>query len=300
MSDTPPARPSWIRDLLVSTLASSATALFGGFLIAVGNATAPYGLTMFIALPVVTGFVAGCCSRFFRAAAVSTLLSIVICFVLLLFTGLEGVVCIIMALPLIVIGALAGALVGMAVRQVIDSRGTLCVASLLGLSSLYAAGQEEERTQGPDRVETAVSSCVVSGSPQEVWERISRVDRLSAERPILLQIGLPVPKYCTLEGAGVGAKRVCHFDSGVIEEEITAWDPPNSFDVKITRTTLPGRHWLHFESASYRFVAVSPSQTEITRATTISSKLRPGWYWRRFEEMGIEAEHRYLFDSLTN
>ena len=46
------------------------------------------------------------------------------------------------------------------------------------------------------------------------------IDEIAAKKPFLLQIGLPVPVKCTLEGAGIGATRICHFDSGVIEEKI--------------------------------------------------------------------------------
>jgi hypothetical protein len=138
----------------------------------------------------------------------------------------------------------------------------------------------------------------VSASPEVAWETIVRVEDIATERPFLLRVGLPVPQSCTLEGTGIGAKRVCHFDSGEIEEEITLWDPPHRFDVKITQVSLPGRHWLRFESASYRFESVSPGRTAIIRSTTISSKLRPGWYWSHFEKMGVEAEHHYVFEAL--
>jgi hypothetical protein len=298
MSNTSTSGQGSKKAILYGTLTASATALLGGALITAGNSTAPYGWSMFIALPAVTGFVAGCFGRFLWAALLTTFLSLIVCFVGLLFTGLEGIVCILMASPLIVAGALVGTFIGWSVRQAIDSRNSFLLIPFLGVPSVFAAGQVEERSHGPDRAETFVSTCIVSGSPEEAWDMIVRVDDISAKRPFLLRIGLPVPKYCTLEGTGVGAKRICHFDSGEIDEEITEWDPPNSFDVTITRARLPGRHWLRFEAASYRFEAVSPGRTAITRSTTITSKLRPGWYWRHFEKMGIEAEHGYLFDSL--
>jgi hypothetical protein len=290
--------PRTTKAILLGTLTACATAVIGGVLIHAGNETAPYGVSMFLVLPAVTGFVAGCFTRLFWAALVATILALLVCFLGLLFTGLEGIVCILMASPLIVAGAGVGAVIGWAVRSAIDLQGSLLLFPLLGVSSLFAAGQVEERSSGPDRVESIVSTYSVSASPEVAWDAIVRVEHIAGEKPFLLQIGLPVPTYCTLEGSGVGAKRVCHFDSGEIEEEVTEWDPPHNISVKMTRVNMPGRHWLRFENAAYHFESMSPGQTAITRTTTIASRLRPAWYWKNFEEIGVETEHRYLFDSL--
>jgi hypothetical protein len=298
MADISTPAPRAMKAILFGTVTACATAVIGGVLISAGNETAPYGVTMFIALPAVTGFVAGCFARFLWAALVATILSILVCFLGLLITGLEGIVCILMASPLIVAGAGIGALLGWCVRSAIDLQGSLLLFPFLGVSSLFAVGQVEERTNARERVETIVTTHIVSASPEAAWDAIVRVDHILGDKPFLLQIGLPVPTYCTLEGTGVGAKRVCHFDSGEIEEEVTEWDPPKQISVRMTRVSLPGRHWLRFESATYRFESASPGQTAITRTTTIASRLRPAWYWSQFERLGVQTEHGYLFDSL--
>src|SRR6266852_1737351 len=185
MSNPSTIGPVSKKSILYGTLTASATALLGGALITAGNSTAPYGWSMFIALPAVTGFVAGCFGRFLWAALLTTLLSLVVCFVGLLFTGLEGLVCILMASPLIVAGALVGTFLGWLVRQAIDSQINLVLIPFLGLPSVFAAGQVEERSHGVDRVETVVSTCIVSGSPEEAWDTIVRVEDISAQRPFL-------------------------------------------------------------------------------------------------------------------
>src|SRR5262249_25588348 len=120
-----------------------------------------------------------------------------------------------------------------------------------------------------------------------------------ADKPLLMQMGLPVPNRCTLEGSGAGAMRTCHFNTGIVEERVTAWEPPSRLDMQIVRVTLPGRHWLRLERALYVIEELSPEKSKVTRTTTISSKLRPAWYWRFFERMGVEAEHSYMFDFLA-
>jgi hypothetical protein len=140
----------------------------------------------------------------------------------------------------------------------------------------------------------------VDASAGQVWDALVVIDHVSAAKPLLLRIGLPVPERCTLEGNGVGAVRTCYFNAGRIEERVTRWEPARRLDVQIERVTLPGRHWLGFKSASYVMESLSPGKTRVTRTTTISSQLRPAWYWRHLEKLGVDAEHDYLFKGLVN
>lgn len=99
---------------------------------------------------------------------------------------------------------------------------------------------------------------------------------------------------CEMDGTGVGARRTCYFDVGRIEERVSVWDPPGRMELEIVHWTLPGRHWLGYQSASYELRAAGNGETEVTRITTITSNLRPAWYWRRLEHLGVRSEHGYL------
>jgi hypothetical protein len=67
--------------------------------------------------------------------------------------------------------------------------------------------------------------------------------------------------------------------------------------VKITESTLPGRHWLKFVDASWEFIPQG-DKTLAVRKKTISSRLYPRWYWRQFEEYGVQSEHEYVLSVL--
>jgi hypothetical protein len=206
-----------------------------------------------------------------------------------------------MAFPLLFVcalfGALLGAFISWLVRKSSGPRLNMVVLPLIGLSSVFAADKIENRLPAGDRVETVTTARTLVATPEEIWARVLSLDEVSGTKPFLLRIGLPVPKSCMMEGSGVGARRVCYFETGMIEEEVTCWEPGRRLDLRIVRSTLPGRHWLQFEGASYQLERLSATETGLTRTTTISSKLRPGWYWRFFEETGVQAEHCYVFDS---
>jgi len=131
-----------------------------------------------------------------------------------------------------------------------------------------------------------------------VWSKILSIDNVQASKPLLMYVGLPIPERCVLRGKGVGAKRTCYFNTGYIEETVTGWEPPYIMALTIDRTHMPGRHWLGFENAEYRLRA-SGSSTVLTRTTTISSHLLPRWYWRPFEQLGVESEHRYILQDVV-
>src|SRR5262245_44161758 len=94
----------------LGTVVGISLAVLGMALISKDHANASYGYSMFIILPLATGMVIGCFSRSVWWAVVSVLLTIVLGLGLLLIGGLEGVICILMAFPLLCAFALFGVL----------------------------------------------------------------------------------------------------------------------------------------------------------------------------------------------
>lgn len=269
-----------------------------------------YGFTLFVGAPFALGMFSVLLFGFSRPRPLGECLLVALAALglaglAILAFAIEGIICLIMAAPIALFLAFLGALVGYAIQArpwLNEQTGSILLALLAAVPALMAAEsvqEHQEQLNVPDRLETVSSTAVLDASPEEIWETLLVMDALSGEKPFLLQIGLPVPKRCTLDGVGVGATRTCHFHTGVIEERVTCWEPAHRLDLHIVRTTLPGRHWLRFESASYVLDVQSPNQTRVTRKTTIASKLHPDWYWRYFEVMGIKAEHDYLLASLA-
>lgn len=148
------------------------------------------------------------------------------------------------------------------------------------------------------RTEVVTTAVWVQDSPERVWPLIVSIDDVEAQRGWMMFVGLPVPRRCKLDSPGVGGKRTCYFDQGFIEETITEWAPPTSMKLTINRTNMPGRHWLDFEGAAYE-LRREGGGTTVSRTTAIRSGLYPAFYWRQFERMGVEAEHRYIMEDLV-
>lgn len=273
----------------------------GGFLL-VRDKTNSMGGVLFVLLPFATGFATALVARRWNLVLASLIIGVIFCTAILLLTKMEGWVCVLMSAPLIAFGLTVGALIGVAVRiHIIDKsrKPRILVLFLLLVLPLFLMGANriEEPSRRTPRAETFTSVLIVDAAPEKVWNSIKTMDRVNAHKGFLMKIGLPVPVSCSIDREGVGGTRTCYFESGFIQERITEWDPPHVMKLEITAWDVPGRPWLDFQDAGYEFHEAN-GQTVMTRTTTIRSRLLPAWYWRRFERIGVETEHEYLFESV--
>lgn len=302
-------RPNTVRQFVVSTALVTALGVAGVvILLSVGvDGGGAAWLTVFLALPAVAGATSVLLVPW-SGAAIRTAIGItalVMTSALLIVSGIEGLICCLMASPLIAWTYLSGVIAGIALRNVSrrlfpDGKDTAMrsVAAFLLLLALPAAKSAEiEARTAYRRVEPIESRVHMEAAPQDVWDALEEIDAVHGPKPFLLRIGLPVPISCTLEGTGIGARRTCYFDVGQIDERVSVWDPPVRMELEIVSWTLPGRHWLGYEGARYDLLP-SGYGTEVVRTTTITSNLGPAWYWRPLERMGVHAEHEYLLQDV--
>jgi len=282
------------------TLAALFCATVGGALIAIGDAASGLGVTMFLFLPAATGFVTVLTVRYWKAVGISLLIAMTLCLVGLVLTGLEGILCVAMATPILVIGAMLGAGIGTLVKRRFPTDGnfSMAIIPILAGVSVFGAGKIEDRLGTGWRTEIIESTIIVEATPEEVWDAIIEFDDVDGSQPLLMRMGLPIPKSCSMSGFGVGSERTCQFSSGFIRERVTEWNPPHRLELDVEEVQLPGRHWLGFQQATYTLERRGADDTKITRTTTVTSTLRPAIYWRFFERLGTETEHDYILNSL--
>jgi hypothetical protein len=282
--------------------AGSVIALFGiagtAFL-TLGGKNAQWGYTLFILLPVEAGLAAGMATWPKTTTTLALAWFLVFGMIGLQGLGLEGLVCCLMALPIVLPGLLLGAVIGfLLVRR---RRRPHVWALVLILPTAVGLGGLLERHLFPSRprLEATTTTAQVRAPVEVVWPYVLAQEKMEGPRPLLLRLGLPVPVRCTIEGSGLGAARTCYFESGWISERVTVWDPPRRIEVEVTEARIPGRHWLRFVSAAYELSA-DKDTTLVKRTTTISSLLRPSLYWGPLERVAIGAEHRYILGSLRH
>ena len=291
------------RATVIGALAGAAIGLLAFFFLTSGQHRAMGGV-LFLMVPVLAGCSIAIVARRPNSVVVaSALLSVFCSLVLLIALGKEGVLCAVLAFPIIVAGLAIGVAMGFLLRKLLitcTANPTTPTGLLLLLAPLLVvAGERVERPllEHP-RIETIQTAIEVSDSLEHVWRDILTVDSVHAAKPILMYVGLPIPQRCTMQGRGVGAKRTCYFNVGYMEETVIGWNPPYYLGLSIDRTHMPGRHWLGFERAEYRLKSKGPT-TVLTSTTTITSHLAPSWYWGRFERLGVQSEHTYILQDIA-
>jgi hypothetical protein len=295
-------RNSFIGAVVAGALSGAAIGLLAFFFLTTQEHKG-MGSVMFLMVPIVAGFTIALVTRGRNTTAAAGLLAVLACLALLIALGKEGSLCAVLAFPIIVAGLAIGTGRAFLIRRIVlggSDRHTTTTGALLLLGPILVfTGERLERpTFQHARIEVVSNTVTVNDTPEHVWFNIQSIDNIRAAKPLLMYVGLPVPQRCSMRGQGVGARRTCYFNVGYIEEIVTAWDPPFRMELVIDRTHMPGRHWLGFEKAEY-LLERQGDMTVLTRTTTVTSYLHPAWYWRTFERLGVESEHRYILQGVV-
>ena len=261
-----------------------------------------YGFSFFVFLPFILGYILGK-SVVKRASLIGLIFSLLAFFALLIAGALEGMVCILMALPLVI----AAMFIGVAIRNFISrdkndtqpdnpiKKSILPLFIFLGVSF-----GEKQLTKNNKEINLVKTEIILPYSSIEVYESLKSFDTLIADKPFLMKLDLPIPTKCILEKDEVGGLRTCYFSGGTITERITELEKAKIIRMDVIDHNLPGRKWLGFNEAIYYFDKLGQDSCKLTRITTYTSELMPRFYWQPLEKIGISQEHDYVFASLVN
>jgi uncharacterized protein YndB with AHSA1/START domain len=210
----------------------------------------------------------------------------------------EGTICIAMAIPLILIAALIGAIAGV----FMDSAGGPHAPKLLSLALVVPlVGAPLEGELPTDTAKQAIDrSIYIAARPEVVWFHINYpVDIKPGELSggLAYRIGVPYPIEARTMDARVGGKRELRWQRGIsFQETITDWVPnryiawkydfqPNSFPPgSLDDHILIGGRYFNLEDTSYTLVPEGTgTRLRIHVATSVTTNFN--WYagmWAHF------------------
>ncbi|MCB0721744.1 MAG: hypothetical protein KDC42_05505 [Ignavibacteriae bacterium] len=159
--------------------------------------------------------------------------------VLLLFFSfifaLEGLICIVMVLPVFLLmgsfGGLTAYFVGRAGKNI--NTVVLCSVVLLPFLTIPV----ENNIESEKEFVAVQTSIMINSTDDKVWDNIVRVyeiDEKENESTFFLFMGFPRPIKAELDKEGIGGVRIAEFDRGLyFTETVTEWDPKKSFTFTI-------------------------------------------------------------------
>jgi hypothetical protein len=255
-----------------------------------------YGYSFFIFFPISLGFAMGTLEKKNRQMGYAGI-GLVLFLGFLVGNGWEGMICVLMAMPLFLIFLWIGIFAQRRIMKKEAEDSQKLMFTLAPLLILLLANTIERMVTSEPQLITIETAVELDYTPDQVFDQVKAMDKLDAEEPLGLWLGLPTPYKCELEADSVGAKRICHFSNGNIIAQVTEFKKGEILKMDVVDYSLTGREWFEFVDASYTFKA-SGTKTTITRNSSYKSILHPRWYWEPLEKWGIAQEHDFVLASL--
>lgn len=267
---------------------------------------ADYGLAVFLSLPLAFGVGLGyLINRHARKSSAYTvsfasLTGVVASFGLLLF-ALEGLVCILMAFPIIYMALVAGALLGRHLAQPATPPRSAPLALLFALPIASWIDGELPGTQARE----VRSSVVIDAPPEDVWQNVVSFSELPEPDSWLFRTGVAFPMRARIEGSGVGAVRHCEFSTGAFVEPITVWDQPQRLAFDVIEQPEPMEEWSFYDDihpphlsgtfrsvrGEFRLVALPGGRTRLEGSTWYELRMAPQIYWQLWTDLIVHRIH---------
>ncbi len=281
----------------------------------VGN----YGAALFFGAPLVTGAAASyVLNRYKRTTigytAVHASLTMLIACMMFLAFGLEGIICIVMAVPIMLPLATIGAVVGRSMThadgQLDASADSGFLGMLLSLPLLAAC----ERSLLPVEQYEVCSRIKIEAPAELVWREVIGFSEIESRPSWLFRLGVAYPTHATIQGTGVGAIRYCEFTTGTFVEPITRWEPPTRLSFDVTDQPDPMRELspyrainpphLHGAFASqrgeFRIVRLSPNSCRLEGSTWYTLDIHPSSYWTVWTDWILHKIHFRVLNHIKS
>ncbi len=158
-----------------------------------------------------------------------------ICLFFALITGLEGTICLLMAIPIYFpLASLGGVFMGLVDSNFNSNKLNSSILGLLLFTPFVMSGIEE-RIELPILTKQVDTSILINASPKIVWSQITRIPKITEDQnSIFYLMGFPRPVEATLSFEGVGGIREAKFEKGLMFlETITHWVPEQKLTFKI-------------------------------------------------------------------
>lgn len=193
-----------------------------------------YGWTVFVLVPFFLGLIPGLIyGRVNGISRVESMkmgfMALGIFFVSTLLFGLEGLICLIMALPIMAISTWIGSLLGYWLVENWIEKGKQAY-SLFLLPILFMSIDVSVPTKEQLKVTTTIE---INAPIDEVWHNVISFGQIEEPEEWIFKTGIAYPVSAEIKGKGVGAVRYCNFTTGSFVEPITVWQAPHllKFDV---------------------------------------------------------------------
>jgi hypothetical protein len=277
------------------------------------NVYADYATGLFIWLPVVLGAVStliyGYKSPLGRKSLFQNAVGVLAVYCLgLLFFAWEGLICLIMALPIGVLFTYVGHRIGWFILKSNFNTGAAVGLLLVSVPSLMAfqhIGKDEEQLR------SVVTSIEIAASPEAVWKNVIAFPQLKDPTEFVFKTGIAYPINAQISGRGVGAVRHCNFSTGSFVEPITVWNEPHLLRFSVADQPEPMKELSFYDihpnhlhgywvsrQGQFRLTQLPNGHTLLEGTTWYSNRIKPNFYWSLWSDYIVHKIHQRVLEHI--
>jgi hypothetical protein len=269
-----------------------------------------YGWGLFVALPFTVGFAAAIVYGIRQPRSLIGCVGVA-CLSMMLLGGamlglaFEGIVCLLMAIPLALPLAAFGGVCAYVVqkRRWFQNDAPVLMSALL----VFAPGVEiaEHFVATPTPAYVVRTSLEVQASPEKVWREVVAFSEIPPPTEWMFRAGIAYPIRAQMLGQGVGAERHCVFSTGAFVEPIQVWDEPRLLKFSVTSNPAPMEEWTPYahidpphlhgflvsEGGQFLLTPLANGGTRLEGTTWYKHGLWPAAYWRIWSDAIIHRIH---------
>lgn len=277
-----------------------------------------YGITLFLTIPITIGFIIGYLSHF-KDFSIGKILTIggkiagglVIISVILIVCGIEGAICIIMALPFIAFAILIGYSVGLILGNLDKARytGSVLLFFLLINPASYIFDTYAKPIQ-----DTVTTEIIVNAPSEKVWKLLSTEVKFNKPDFILFEKGVSYPQSIKLTEHNGKSVYTCTTNNDKINLNIDEFTDNKKVKFSLENQTVPMKEVTPYEEIDAKHLhdyfivdygeisleKLSENKTKITAKTQYSYKIAPKWYWKKWSNYILDKMQGHVLNSIKN
>ncbi len=267
---------------------------------------------IFIGLPFLSSFMVAALVPDKKDASLACLLSMLINLLLSPFFLGEGVLCVVMALPIFAGIAIIGAVMGSLIRAPggKESRRPKSYMFLLTGLIFLVMTQDVLALRMGVPAQSVTTEVELNGTREEVWKRLSFDRAPTARVPGWMRLWVAQPERFAFAQEGVKARRFVDFgppqygdDADAIRNkfvyEITEWRPGEACVFACRENHSRARNWIALLDTRLELSEGSSAQTtRVTLRTRYKRKLGPAFYFGPFLKAAVEGMQEMVVREL--
>jgi hypothetical protein len=276
-----------------------------------------YGITLFLTIPATIGLIWGYNTEYgknksARKSALNLFLIVVgLCVVsgLMILVGLEGAICVLMAMPFIFVPLYAMFVIGMFAGYYDRKRTLNSIFIFVLLVNPASYVFDTYTTPIRDKVTTEI---IVDSPSEKVWQALST--KIFFDKPdfILFEKGVSYPKSIELIDKNGSKSYNCKTNNDQLNLIIDEFKENQKVKFSLENQTVPMKELSPYEEIDAKHLheyfivdygqisleKINGNKTKIIAETEYSYKIAPKWYWKKWSNYILDKMQFHVLNSI--